>query len=40
MAEVVKKRFLKDQDIKIKDIQIDGREFENKGGRKGKCINN
>lgn len=34
VAEVVKKRFLKDQDIKIKDIKIDSEEFENKEGKK------
>jgi len=34
IAEFVKKRFLKDQDIKIKDIQIGSEEFENKEGRK------
>ena len=34
IAEVVKKRFLKDQNIKIKDIKIDSEEFENKEGRK------
>ncbi len=34
VAEVVRKRFLKDQDIKIKDIKIDSEEFENKEGKK------
>jgi len=34
VAEVVKKRFLKDQNIKIKDIKIDSEEFENKERRK------
>ncbi len=34
VAEVVKKRFLKEQDIQIKDIKIDSEEFENKEGRK------
>ncbi len=34
VAEVVKKRFLQDQDIKIKDIKIDSEEFENKEGKK------
>lgn len=34
IAEVVRKRFLKDQNIKIKDIKIDSEEFENKEGRK------
>jgi len=34
IAEVVKRRFLKDQNIKIKDIKIDSEEFENKEGRK------
>ena len=34
VTEVVKKRFLKDQNIKIKDIKIDSEEFENKEGKK------
>lgn len=33
IAEVVKKRFLKDQNIKVKDIKIDSEEFKNKEGR-------
>jgi DNA-binding protein len=34
VAEVVKKKFLKDQSLKVKDIKIDSEEFENKEGRK------
>lgn len=34
VAEVVRKRFLEDQDIAIKAINIDSEEFENKEGRK------
>lgn len=34
VAEVVKKRFLEDQNIAVKDIKIDSAEFENKEGRK------
>ena len=34
IAEVVKRRFLQDQNIKIKDIKIDSEEFENKEGKK------
>ena len=34
VAEVVRKRFLKDHDIKIKNIKIDSEEFENKEGKK------
>jgi DNA-binding protein len=34
VAEVIKKRFLKDQNIQTKDIKIDSEEFENKEGRK------
>ena len=34
VAEVVKKRFLEEQKIKVKDIKIDSEEFENKEGRK------
>ena len=34
IAEVVKKRFLEDQNIKIKDIRIGSEEFKNKEGKK------
>lgn len=34
IAEVVKKRFLEEQEVKIKDIKIGSEEFENKEGRK------
>jgi len=34
VAEVSAKRFLKEQHIKIKDIQIDSEEFENKEGKR------
>ena len=34
VAEVVKKKFLKEQSLKVKDIKIDSEEFENKEGRK------
>ena len=34
IAEVVKKRFLKDYKIKIKDIKIDSEEFKNKEDKK------
>ena len=34
VAEVVKKRFLEDQHIKIKDIKIDSEEFLNQEKRK------
>lgn len=34
IAEAVKKRFLKDQDIQIKDIKTDSEEFENREGKK------
>lgn len=34
IAEVVKRRFLQDQKIKIKSIKIDSEEFENKEGKK------
>ena len=34
VAEVVKKRFLEDQKIEIKNIRTDSEEFENKEGRK------
>jgi len=34
VAEVVRKRFLKEQNVSIKEIRIDSEEFENKEGRK------
>jgi len=34
VAEVCRKRFLKDQNIDVKNIKIDSEEFENKEGRK------
>lgn len=34
VAEVARKRFLKDQNISIKDIKINSEEFENKEGKK------
>ena len=34
VAEVCRKRFLKDQNIEVKEIKIDSEEFENKEGRK------
>ena len=34
VAEVSAKRFLKDENIKIKDISIDSEEFENKEGKR------
>lgn len=34
VAEVARKRFLKEHNIKIKDIKIDSEEFETKDGRK------
>jgi len=34
IAEVCKKRFLKDHNIEVKDIKTDSEEFENKEGRK------
>ncbi len=34
VVEVCRKRFLKDQNIQVKDIKIDSEEFENKEGRK------
>jgi len=34
VAEVVKKKFMKEQNLKIKDIKIDSEEFTNKEGRK------
>lgn len=33
IAEVVRKRFLKDQNIKIKNITIDSEEFKNQEGK-------
>ena len=33
IVEVVKRRFLKDQNLKIKEIKIDSEEFENKEGK-------
>lgn len=34
VVEVVRKKFLNDQEVKIKDIKIGSEEFENKEGRK------
>ena len=34
VAEVIKKKFLEDQHIKIRDIKSDSEEFENKEGKK------
>ncbi len=34
VAEVATKRFLKEQNIEVKDIKINSEEFENKEGRK------
>lgn len=34
VAEVAAKRFLKEQDITVKDIKIDSEEFENREGKK------
>ena len=34
IAEVVRKRFLQEQNLVIKNIKIDSEEFENKEGRK------
>ena len=34
VAEVVKRKFLKEQNIKTKDIKIDSEEFTNKEGKK------
>lgn len=34
VAEVVKKKFLEDQNLKIKSIKINSEEFENKEGKK------
>ena len=34
VAEVTTKRFLNEDDIKVKDIKIDSEEFENREGRK------
>jgi DNA-binding protein len=34
VAEVASKRFLKEQNIAVKDIKIDSEDFENKEGRR------
>ena len=34
IAEVCKKRFLKDHHVEVKDIKIDSEELDNKEGRK------
>jgi len=34
VVEVARKRFLKEQNIQIKNIKIDSEEFENKEGRR------
>lgn len=34
VAEVIKRRFLKEHNLKVKDIRIDSEEFENKEGKK------
>jgi len=34
VAEVISKRFLKEQNIEVKDIKIDSEEFENKDKKK------
>jgi DNA-binding protein len=34
VAEVCRKRFLKEQGVDLKEIKIDSEEFENKEGRK------
>jgi len=34
VAEVARKKFLKEQSVDVKDIKIDSEEFENKEGRK------
>ena len=34
ISEVVRKKFLKDQNVNLKDIKIDSEELENKEGRK------
>lgn len=34
VAEVVRRKFLKEQNLKIKNIKIDSEEFENKEGKK------
>lgn len=34
VSEVASKRFLKDQNISVKNIKIDSEEFENKEGKK------
>jgi len=33
VAEVITKRFLKDQNVQVKDIKIDSEEFKNKEGK-------
>lgn len=33
IAEVARKRFLKEQNLQVKDIKIDSEEFENKEGK-------
>ncbi len=34
VAEVIRKKFLKTENIKIKDIKIDSEDFENKEGKR------
>ncbi len=34
VVEVARKKFLKELDIKVKEIKIDSQEFENKEGKK------
>lgn len=34
VAEIVRKKFLKDQNLKIANIKIDSEDFENKEGKK------
>lgn len=34
VVEVARKKFLKDENIRIKDIKVDSEEFENKEGKK------
>ena len=34
VAEVIRKKFLKEQNIKIKEIKINSEEFENKEGKR------
>lgn len=34
VVEVARKRFLKEHDIKVKDIKIDSEDFENKEGKR------